>query len=175
MDHHIFIIGMPGSGKSSLGRKVGSILRVPYVDMDRLISEELGGSVTEIFARWGEDAFRNAETNLLIRLTREAPCLVSTGGGTVMREVNRAIMKSSGVILLVDRPLDQILSDIKLDRRPLLAEKGLGEVERLYRERINTYRASADLVLRNSEGYFSGVSGMEKLVRECWGLNGRTR
>jgi len=175
MDHHIFIIGMPGSGKSSLGRKAAANLRVNYVDMDRRISELLGGTTAEIFARWGEQAFRNAETNLLIELTREAPCLVSTGGGTVLREENRAIMRASGEILLVDRPLEQILSDIKLDRRPLLKEKGLGEVERLYRERIGIYREAADMVLDNRNGYFAGVTGMEKLIRESWSRPVRRR
>ena len=68
MDHHIFLIGMPGSGKSSLGRKVAANLRVPYVDMDRRIAELLGGTPNEIFARWGEQAFRNAETNLRIHI-----------------------------------------------------------------------------------------------------------
>ena len=57
------------------------------------------------------------------------------------------------------------MSDIKLNRRPLLAQKGLPEVERLYYERIDTYRAIADVVLDNGHGYYAGVSGMEKLIR----------
>ena len=175
MDHHIFLIGMPGSGKSSLGRKVAANLRVPYVDMDRKISELLGGTPNEIFAKYGEQAFRNAETNLLIDLTRHTPMLVSTGGGTVLREENRAIMRAHGQILLIDHPLEQIMGDIKLDRRPNLVNKGLDAVEALYHERIGIYRAAADMVLANSEGYYAGVSGMEKMVRECWGLGGRQR
>lgn len=102
---------------------------------------------------------------MLIQLTREKPCIVSTGGGLVMREVNRNIMQNSGVLILVDRPLDMIMSDIKLDRRPLLAAKGIGEVERLYHERIDVYRSAADLVLKNNGGYFDGVNGLERLIR----------
>lgn len=165
LERHIFIIGMPGSGKSSLGRRVANVLRLPYVDCDQRIASAVGCTIPEMFERYGEQAFRNAETNLLIQLTREQPSLVSTGGGMVMQETNRRIMRNHGVILLVDRPLEEILSDIKLDRRPMLAQKGLGEVERLYHERIETYRASADFVLDNSHGYHAGVSSMEKLLR----------
>ncbi len=167
LERHVFLIGMPGTGKSSLGRKVAANLKLPYVDTDRRIAEILScGSTAEVFERYGEQGFRNAETNLLIQLTREDPCLVSTGGGTVLREENRTIMQNYGLILLVDRPLEQILKDIKLDdRRPNLVGKGLEDVEKLYNERIGIYRESADIVLDNSKGYYAGVAGLEKLLR----------
>ena len=164
LERHIFLIGMPGSGKSSLGRRVANQLRLPYYDTDQRITQAVGMSVGDIFAHHGEQAFRCAETNLLAQLTRERPGLVSTGGGMVMRDLNRQIMRNHGVIILIDRPLEDILSDIKLDRRPMLAQKGLPEVERLYRERIDTYRAAADAVLDNSHGYHAGVAGLEKLI-----------
>ncbi len=167
LERHVFLIGMPGSGKSSLGRKVAANLKLPYTDMDRKISEILGcASVAEVFERWGEDAFRTAETNMLIELSRETPGLISTGGGTVMNPVNRELMRNFGAILLIDRPLEMILSDIKLDdRRPTLAEKGKGEVERLYAERIATYRGSADYVLNNDGSYYAGVAALERLMK----------
>lgn len=169
-DRHVFIIGMPGSGKSSLGRRVANNMGIRYVDMDARITEAVGCSVTDIFAQYGEQAFRNAETNILIQLTREQPSVISTGGGTVLREENRAIMQNNGLILLIDRPLQQILSDIKLDRRPLLAQKGLGEVERLYYERIDIYRSVADYVLDNSMGYHAGMVNMEQLLCRIFDL-----
>lgn len=165
MERHIFIIGMPGSGKSSLGKKVSANMGLPYVDTDQRIEAAFGCPTAQIFDRYGEQAFRNAETNVLIQLTRETGSLVSTGGGMVMREENREIMRNHGLIVLIDRPLEEIMGDIKLNRRPLLAQKGLPEVERLYHERIDTYRSIADVVLDNSYGYFAGVNGMEKLIR----------
>lgn len=165
LERHVFLIGMPGCGKSSLGKRVAGNLRVPYVDMDQRISDAVGCTVSEMFERYGEQAFRNAETNTLIQLTRETPSLVSTGGGTVLRENNRAIMRNSGVIVLIDRPLEEIMGDIKLDRRPLLAQKGLGEVERLYHERIDIYRSVADFVMDNSNGYHAGLRGLEQIMR----------
>ena len=170
LTRHIFIIGMPGSGKSSLGRRVANNLRLPYVDMDQRITQSLGCTTQEIFDRYGEQAFRNAETNMLIQLTREEPGIISTGGGTVLRENNRAIMRNHGVIVLIDRPLEDIMSDIKLDRRPLLAQKGLGEVERLYHERIDIYRSVADAVLDNGHGYHAGMYGLEKLIRTMFNI-----
>ena len=154
MERHIFIIGMPGSGKSSLGKKVASNMGLNYVDTDQRI----------------EQAFRNAETNVLIQLTREPGSIVSTGGGMVVKENNREIMRNHGVIVLIDRPLEDIMGDIKLNRRPLLAQKGLPEVERLYHERIDIYRSIADAVLDNSHGYYAGVNGMEKLIRTLFNV-----
>jgi len=170
MDRHIFIIGMPGCGKSSLGKKVAANMNLPYVDTDQRIEQAFGCPTSQIFERYGEQAFRNAETNTLIQLTRETGSLVSTGGGMVMRENNREIMRNHGIIVLVDRPLEEIMGDIKLNRRPLLAQKGLPEVKRLYHERIDTYRSIADVVLDNSHGYHAGVNGMEKLIRTLFNI-----
>jgi len=169
IDRHVFLIGMAGSGKSSLGKKTASRLRLPYIDTDTRITQVLGMPVTDIFAQYGEDAFRNAETNTLINLMDEPPSLISTGGGAVLNPVNFEIMRNQGIIVLVDRPLEQILSDIKLDRRPLLAAKGIDEVPRMYNARIDRYRKAADLVLDNSFGYISGVNSLERMLRQYFG------
>ncbi len=170
LNGHLFLIGMPGCGKSSLSKKVASQLNLPHLDVDTCIQQAAHCTVSEFFQRYGEQAFRLAETNVLIELTRAESCLVSTGGGTPMREINRAIMRNHGSIILIDRPLEQILGDIKLDRRPLLAQKGLGEVERLYWERIDTYRAAADYVLDNRGSYYDGVNALEQLIRSHFSL-----
>ncbi len=170
MNRHVFLIGMPGCGKSSLGKRVAANLGLPYVDMDSRIEQIVGCSTTDIFSRYGEQAFRNAETNLLAHLTRETGSIISTGGGTVLRENNREIMRNHGVIVLIDRPLEDIMGDIKLNRRPLLAQKGLPEVERLYHERIDIYRSVADAILDNSYGYYAGLNGLEKLIRTMFNV-----
>lgn len=166
LDRHIFIIGMPGSGKSSLGKRAAKELGVPFADTDAVVAQSAGGTVNEFFEKYGEPVFRRAETNALTALTYARPMIISTGGGTVVNPVNRHIMRSWGTIIMIDRPLDEILGDIKLDRRPTLRDGGLGEVEKIYRERIPVYRDAADHVLRNDQGYHMAVYTLVKLIRE---------
>ena len=118
---HIFLVGMAGAGKTSLGRRLATNLNIPFVDTDQRISEIMGMSVIEIFQTLGEQFFRNAEAGVLMELIGKPPCVVSTGGGLPTVRENVLLMQNHGVIIHVDRPLDQILSDIKMDRRPTLA------------------------------------------------------
>ena len=169
IERHVFIIGMPGSGKTSLGRRVANNLHLSWADTDQRVQEIAGCTVNEFFEKWGEDAFRVAETNVLMQLTRESPSIISTGGGTVLNDTNRAIMRACGVIVLIDRPVEDIMGDIKLDRRPMLAEKGVEEVRRLYDERIGRYRAAADVAVDNSRGYANAMRDLELIARRVLG------
>ena len=166
LDRHIFMIGMQGCGKSSLGKRVARETGLSFADTDALVAQSANCTVNEFFDRYGETAFRKAETCVLAMLTRARPMMISTGGGTVMNPENRHIMRSWGTIVLIDRPLADILSDIKLDRRPTLRDGGLTEVERVYRERIPVDRALADHVLKNDRGYHMAVYTLSRLVQE---------
>ena len=166
LDRHIFMIGMQGCGKSSLGKRVARETGLPFADTDTWVAQSAGCTVNEFFEQFGEEAFRRAETRVLAALTRARPMIISTGGGTVMNPVNRHIMRSWGRIVLIDRPLEDILGDIKLDRRPTLRDGGLAEVERVYRERIPVYRELADITLRNDQGYHMAVYTLSRLVKE---------
>ena len=130
---HIFLVGMAGAGKTSLGRRLATNLNIPFVDTDQRISEIMGMSVIEIFQTLGEQFFRNA-------------------------------MQNHGVIIHVDRPLDQILSDIKMDRRPTLAGGSHENVIDQYNERIGHYRACADYRLDNSHGFAIGLQTLTQMV-----------
>ncbi len=165
-DRHIFLIGMQGCGKSSLGKRVARETGLPFADTDAMVAQSAGCTVNEFFERYGEDVFRRAETNALVMLTRARPMMISTGGGTVMNPENRRIMRSWGRIVLIDRPLEEILTDIKLDRRPTLRDGGLAEVERVYHERIGVYRSLADITVRNDQGYHMAVYTLSRLVKE---------
>ena len=166
LDRHIFLIGMQGCGKSSLGKRVARETGLSFADTDAMVAGSAGGTVNDFFAQYGEETFRKAETGALALLTRARPMMISTGGGTVMNPVNRHIMRSWGTIVLIDRPLEEILTDIKLDRRPTLRDGGLTEVERVYNERIQIYRDLADIVVRNDQGYHMAVYTLSRLVRE---------
>ena len=81
VDMHIFLVGMAGAGKTSLGRRLATNLNLPFIDTDQRVSEIMGMSVIEIFQSFGEAFFRNAESGVLMELVGKPPCVVSTGGG----------------------------------------------------------------------------------------------
>ena len=161
---HIFLVGMAGAGKTSLGRRLAQNLNRPFVDTDQRVSEMLGMSVNDIFATLGEAFFRNAETGALIELVGQPPCVVSTGGELCTFSENVTIMKNHGIIIHIDRPLDQIISDIKVDRRPLLSGGTHEDVIHQYNRCIGHYRAAADYRLDNSKGFTVGIKNLTELV-----------
>ena len=92
----IILIGLPGSGKSTVGRLLARRLQLPFVDSDHAIEQRLGCSIREFFEREGEARFRDEEQALIDELTQSAPCVLSTGGGAVLRPVNRQCLRGRG-------------------------------------------------------------------------------
>ena len=88
-----------------------------------------------------------------------------TGGGTALREENRRLMRTHGYVVLIDRPIDDILMDLRAEKRPLLAQKGRDEIERIYEERMPVYRSVADVVLDNGNGFHNGLATLEQIAR----------
>jgi len=166
MERHIFLVGMPGSGKSALGRRVALKLQTPYLDTDAYLTEITGMNTAQIYETFGEAAFRDGETRLLQELINATPGIISTGGGTALREENRRLMRAHGYVVLIDRPIDDILMDIRAEKRPLLAQKGRDEIERIYEERMPIYRSVADVVLDNGNGFHNGLASLEAVARK---------
>ena len=164
VDMHIFLVGMAGAGKTSLGRRLATNLNLPFIDTDQRVSEIMGMSVIEIFQSFGEAFFRNAESGVLMELVGKPPCVVSTGGGLPTVQENVQLMQNLGIIIHVDRPLDQILSDIKMERRPTLIGGSHENVIDQYNERIGYYRACADYRLDNSHGFAVGLQTLTQMV-----------
>ena len=106
MERHIFLVGMPGSGKSALGRRVAQKLQIPYLDTDVYLTEATGMNTAQLYTTFGEQAFRDGETRLLQQLVNATPGIISTGGGVCLREENRRLMRNHGLIVLIDRPID---------------------------------------------------------------------
>lgn len=159
-----YLTGMPGSGKTTLGRRLAEQLGWSFCDLDACIVERTGKSIPEIFAEQGEEAFRRQETLALERVSQGDRQIISTGGGTILRMENVETMQKSGRILFVDRPLDQLLKDIDIEGRPLLAE-GKDAVQRLYAQRYALYLARCDRRIVNAADEDQAMKDLMTCIR----------
>ncbi len=140
---NIILIGMPSGGKSTIGKLVAHKLGREFVDIDDFIPPAAGKSIPEIFAEDGEVAFRAIETEVTGQICKESGRVVACGGGVVTQPRNYDLLHQNGVIVMLRRPLDQLISD----GRPMSIAKG---VPRLARERAPRYLAWADVVVDNT-------------------------
>ena len=138
----LILIGLPASGKTTVGRQLARRLDMPFFDCDEAIEAAAGCSVSDIFARYGESYFRQLEHRTLETLCRKESCVIATGGGAVLREDNRLLLRCSGTVFWLDRPLVDIMSTDFQTGRPLLTA-GRKALERLAAERRALYAACA--------------------------------
>lgn len=138
----LILIGLPASGKTTVGRQLARRLDMPFFDCDEAIEAAAGCSVSDIFARYGEAYFRELEHRTLETLCCKEGCVIATGGGAVLRKDNRLLLQRSGTVFWLDRPLSDIMSTDFQTGRPLLTA-GRKALERLAAERRALYAACA--------------------------------
>ncbi len=145
---HPILIGLMGSGKSSIGRRLAKALDLPLLDLDELIVERAGRSIPEIFADVGEQGFRDLETEVL-KDTVGRPAVLATGGGIVMREENRRLLREHPPVIWLKAAPEFLARRIEGDtNRPLIAGTDtLNRLRELARIRDPLYRECADFVL----------------------------
>lgn len=140
---NIFLTGFMGSGKTSLGKIIAERLKVDFYDTDELVSSWQKLSVDEIFERYGESFFREKEREALRFLAEKEPgsCVISTGGGAVLREENRLLMKKSGLVVFLDVSPEEAYKRLKgTEDRPLLkVENPMEKIRVLLKERKPFY------------------------------------
>jgi shikimate kinase len=138
----VYLVGMPGSGKSTVGHEVAGRLGVPFVDLDTEIERRSGSSVAGIFAREGESGFRALEARELVDASHHDPSVVACGGGVVLEPANRITLRNTGTCVYLDVPLDVLHDRIEpAADRPLIRSEG--DLERLLEEREPLYREFA--------------------------------
>jgi shikimate kinase len=153
LNRTVALVGMMGAGKSSVGRRLAARLDVPFRDADSEIETAAGCSISEIFERYGEPAFRDGERRVIARLLAEAPHVLATGGGAFMDVNTREAIRTQAVSVWIRAPVEILLQRVKRrDNRPLLKTGDPREtLERLLEEREPIY-AEADLTIESEEG-----------------------
>ncbi|MDF2616567.1 MAG: aroK [Sedimentibacter sp.] len=145
---NIVLIGMPGSGKSTIGHMLSSKLEMKFIDMDEHIEKREQKTIKELFAV-SEECFRDAETRCAKDLSKLDNCIISAGGGIIKRKENIDFLKLSSTIVFINRCVEDIVSDIDMSTRPLLKD-GIKKVYDLYDERIEMYKSYCDIEVVNS-------------------------
>lgn len=167
---NIVLIGFMGCGKSTVGQKLADALSYDFSDTDALIEEAYGKSISRMFEEDGEAFFRNAETELLKKLEKEADGVVlATGGGMPMREENVSLLKKIGTVVFLSAEIETILMRLQKDTgRPLAdGEDREKKLRPLYEKRLPVYCKAADLCLYTEGKSFSEIIGeIEMFLQE---------
>jgi len=165
-DRSIVLIGMMGVGKSSIGRRLGARLGIPFVDADAEIETAAGMSIADIFARHGEAAFRSGEARVIARLLNNGPQVLATGGGAVMNPATRTLIQQKGVSVWLSAEFELLLRRIskrKAERPMLQTADPAATLRALLAEREPIY-AQADLTVESRDVPHDAVVG-EIIVR----------
>ncbi len=148
----IFLIGMPGSGKSTVGRRIASRLRRPFIDADKELESRCGVPIATIFEVEGEDGFRRREAALIDELSARADMVVATGGGAVLLAENRHVMRERTLVVYLEASLTELWHRLRNDRkRPLLqTEDPRARLSELMRIRTPLYESVGGLRVRSA-------------------------
>ncbi|MBI1763342.1 MAG: shikimate kinase [Acidobacteria bacterium] len=138
----IFLVGFMASGKSTVGPVLAARLQRPFIDLDRLIEAQAGGTIFELIQRAGEARFRQLETQTLAETAQGEPAVIAPGGGAITRAENRALMQDSGVLIWLDAPFELCWQRIRQDgiTRPLAPDEATAHTR--YEQRLPLYQAA---------------------------------
>jgi len=147
MGRNIVLIGMPASGKSTIGKLLAKKMNYEYYDVDRYLERKENVKISTLFSEKGEEYFRNLETKYLKELSQKNGIIISTGGGAVKREKNMQILGEKGIIVFLNRKIEDIAKE-NHEARPLL--QNIDNIYKLYDERIELYNRYSDIIVENN-------------------------
>lgn len=144
---NIVLIGMPGSGKTTIGKLLGKRLGIKWVCIDQYIQKKEKKTIMEIF-KDGEAIFREIEREAVKKISTNSSMVISTGGGVVTSDINIKNLKKNGVIIYLNRSIENIISDIDISARPLL-KNNIEKLNTLYQQRYDLYKNYNDYEIKN--------------------------
>ena len=170
-DYNIVLIGFMGAGKSTISEFLKTVFAMEVIEMDQIIAERQSMSISDIFETYGEEYFRDLETNLLIEMQSKKNMVISCGGGVPMRERNVVEMKKNGRVVLLTAKPETILNRVKDNHdRPLLeGNKTVPFIADLMEKRREKYQAAADIVIETDDK--SELEICEELVKQLRALD----
>ena len=160
---NIVLIGMPASGKSTIGKLLAQKINYEYYDADKYLERKEKRKISNIFAENGESYFRDLETKYLKKLSYKNKLIISTGGGAVKRDENMEALKKKGIIVFLSRKVEDIAKETH-ENRPLL--KDISNIEKLYSERIALYKKYADITIENNDTLFNVTDRLYRTLKE---------
>jgi len=168
----ISLVGLPGSGKTTVGRQLARRLQLPFVDSDHAIEQRIGCSIRDYFEREGEESFRDVEQAVLDELTQSGSCVLSTGGGAVIRAANRRHMRQRGKVVYLNSSPEELIRRLRHDAsRPLLqVDDPLAKLRELHATRDPLYRESAHFVIETGRPSVATLVNMIVMQLELAGL-----
>ncbi len=150
---NVFLIGMMASGKSTVGRHLAKALGLDFVDSDSVIEDRAGADIPWIFDIEGEEKFRDREEKVIEELTKRNGVVIATGGGVVLREVNRRRLSERGTVVYLNAPFESLVARARGNtRRPLLTgENARDKLVELMDQRGDLYAQTADIEIRTDD------------------------
>ncbi|WP_302157721.1 shikimate kinase [uncultured Acidaminococcus sp.] len=161
---NIVLIGMPGAGKTTIGRKLSKALGRPVLDADDKVVEQTGRTIKDLFQE-GEDVFRQAETEAVKTLAAMDGIIISCGGGVVKRPENIGYLQQNGKIFFLNRDLAAIAGSVDKVTRPLL-NSAEDRLTQLYKERMPLYLKYADYTIPVDEDFDKTTEYIIELVKK---------
>ncbi len=166
MKKNIVLIGMPGSGKTCVGRLLADMLNMDFADTDEMVEREQGMPVPQIFERFGEPAFRDMESRAASAAAAMERTVIATGGGMVLREENMQTLSKMGMVFFRDRAVEDIAGQ-DMTGRPLVGTDTQRLYE-LYDQRIALYRRYADHIISGTQTAQQAAEKIAELyAQEC--------
>jgi shikimate kinase len=166
------LVGLPGSGKSTVGRQLARRLDLSFTDSDPVIEQRLGCSIREFFEREGEAAFRDVEEAVLEQLAHGESGVLATGGGAVLRPANRQRLRDAGTVIYLRSTPEEVFRRVRHDaKRPLLqVDDPLQRLRDLYAERDPLYRETAHFVIETGRPSVGKLVSMVLMQLELAGV-----